>query len=196
MFNPSSACSRGAAMLAGVLAVAPLMAHAQAYKCALGNGSTAYQSTPCPTNAKPAPHPTAAQLNALRAATPKDDKPYDDPYKNSVSERPHPQAPAFQAPQSPYSVSPGATRAPDTSTLVADVQARNRLANKQAAFNETHPSEQRMANCQTARENVNVLNEQRPVYTYDDKGNHKYVEDKDRPAAIATARQQVTDNCR
>lgn len=196
MFKPSSACNRGAAMLAGVLAVAPFAAHAQVYKCTVANGSATYQSTPCPTNAKPAPHPTAAQLNALRAALPKDDKPYDDPYKNSVSERPHPQAPAFQVPQSPYSVSPGAAPAPDTSSLVADVQARNRLERKQAAFNEAHPSEQRIANCQTARSNVNVLNVQRPVYTSDDKGNRTYVEDKDRPAAIATAQQQVGDNCR
>jgi hypothetical protein len=41
-----------------------------------------------------------------------------------------------------------------------------------------------------------VLNVQRPVYSSDGKGDRKYVEDKDRPAAIATAQQQVGDNCR
>ncbi len=74
-----------------------------------------------------------------------------------------------------------------------------RLENKQQAFDEAHkndPSPQRIANCQTARNNVNVLDEQRPVYSYDDKGNHKYVEDKDRAAALATAQRQVSDNCR
>ena len=197
MFKTSPA-SRIATLLAvGALAAAPLAARAQVYKCPHAGGSVAYQSTPCPTDARPAPHPTAAQLNAQRAALPRDDKPYDDPYRNSVNLRPFADAPLASGmpsrPGGPATRGPGPAA---TSGLAADVQARNRLENKQAAFNESHPSPQRIANCQTARSNVSVLDQQRPVYSSDDKGSRTDVDDKDRPAAIATAQQQVGDNCR
>jgi hypothetical protein len=54
-----------------LLAALPFAAHAQVYKCAQPTGGTTYQSRPCPVAAKPAPHPTAAQLNAERASAPK-----------------------------------------------------------------------------------------------------------------------------
>ncbi|MBI5277488.1 MAG: hypothetical protein HY854_13615 [Burkholderiales bacterium] len=50
--------------------------------------------------------------------------------------------------------------------------------------------------CGTARENLAILKEQRPVYTYDGKGNKKYIEDKDRPGEIALWQREVSDACR
>ena len=149
----------------------------------------------------PAAHPTAAQLNAQEAAKPKDDKPYDDPYKNSAGERPRPAAPSFGAGTANVPVRPQ-TR-PDeqkpTSNLVADVQARNRRENQQQAYAEAHKNDMTPARaqaCGAARHSLGVLSEQRPVYSYDNKGNRVFVEDKDRAAALARAQQQVAENCR
>jgi hypothetical protein len=60
------------AAFASALILATFAAQAQAvYKCAQPGGNVSYQSTPCVVpGAKPASHPTAAQLNALRASAP------------------------------------------------------------------------------------------------------------------------------
>ena len=200
MSKASPAWSVGAAMLIGVLAAAPFAARAQVYKCPQANGTIGYQATPCPTNAKPAGHPTAAQLNAEKAASPKpkDDKPYDDPYATSVSSRPHPQAPATQAAPWPAGGSPPpAAPQQNSSSLVADVQARNRRENQQQAYQEAHKNDKvvNMAACNTARHNLGVLQEQRPVFSYDNKGNRVFVEDKDRANNIADAQRAITASC-
>ena len=201
MLKPSPACSLGAAMLIAALAGAPLAAWAQVYKCIQANGSVGYQSTPCPTGSRPAPHPTAAQLNAQEAAKAKDDKPYDDPYKNGTSERPRPAEPSVGA--GTASIPGGPQAQPEeqsrTSRLVADVQARNRRESQQQAYAEAHKNDMTPARaqaCNSARRNLGVLNEQRPVYSYDNKGNRVFIEDKDRAAALARAQQQVAENCR
>ena len=197
MIKASPAWGVGAVLL-GVLLGAPLAAQAQqVYKCAQANGTIGYQSTPCPTNERPPAHPTAAQLNAQRAATPKDDKPYDDPYASSVNSRPHPQAPAFVAPPSPFAPAPAPAQTQSTSSLVADVQARNRRENQQQAYQNAHKNDKVVdtANCNTARRNLGVLNEQRPVYSYDNKGNRVYVDDKDRAATIAQTQQAIASSC-
>lgn len=184
-----------AVLLGALLAAAPFMARAQVYKCVQANGTTGYQSTPCATNAKPAGHPSVAQLNSQRASAPKDDRPYDDPYAGDASSRPHPQVPALQAPRSRDDFNPAPGRS--TSDLVADVQARNRRENEQQAYMDAHRNDKRVniAACNTARHNLGVLNEQRPVYSYDDKGNRVYVEDKDRASKIAATQRTITDSC-
>lgn len=201
MFKPSPASGLGAAMLVAALAGAPLAARAQVFKCTQANGSVGYQSTPCPTGARPAPHPTAAQLNAQAAAKPRDDKPYDDPYKNGASERPNPAAPSLDAgtPDAPVHPQARPEAQKPASSLVADVQARNRRENQQQAYAEAHKNDMTPARaqaCGSARRNLGVLNEQRPVYSYDNKGNRIFVEDKDRAGALARAQQQVAENCR
>ena len=199
MSKASPSWSVGAAMLVGALAAAPLAARAQVYKCMQANGSVGYQSTPCPTNEKPAGHPSASQLNAQRAAAPKDDKPYDDPYANSVGSRPHPQAPVVQVPPSPWNAAPAPAPAQNTSSLVADVQARNRRENQQQAYQEAHKNDKTAANvaaCASAQHNLGVLNEQRPVYSYDSKGNRVFVEDKDRASTIAETQRTISANCK
>ena len=197
MLKPMPACSLGAGLLVAGLAGAPLAAHAQVYKCTQANGSVGYQSTPCPAGTRPAAHPTAAQLNAQEAARPKDDKPYDDPYKNSMSERPLPTAPSPDAGTANVPGRPEGQRS--TSSLVADVQARNRRESQQQAYAEAHKNDMTPARaqaCGVARHSLGVLSEQRPVYSYDNKGNRVFIEDTDRAAALARAQQQVAENCR
>ncbi len=78
------------AVLASALLLVAVAAPAQVvYKCAQPGGGTTYQSTPCPVpGAKPAAHPTAAQLNALRASAPvAKAEPTSDPYSDDRRRR-------------------------------------------------------------------------------------------------------------
>jgi uncharacterized protein DUF4124 len=95
---------------------------------------------------------------------------------------------------------PGAASgpAPATSSLVADVQARNRRDNERQAWLDAHSHDKTpasMAACNAARHNLGVLREQRPVYSYDKKGNRVFVEDQDRAATIAATERSIADNC-
>ncbi len=193
MFKSLPARGIEAVLLAAALSAAPLAAWAQVYKCVQANGTIGYQSTPCPTNDKPPAHPTVAQLNAQRGAPPKDARPHDDPYASTSISRPQPQAPAFQAPPSPNDATP----TQKTSSLVADVQARNRRESQQQAYQEAHKNDKKidMAACNGARHNLGILNEQHPVFSYDDKGNRVFVEDKDRASRIAEAQRSITASC-
>jgi len=184
-----------------LLAALPFVAQAQVYKCPQANGTTGYQSTPCATGAKPSNRPTAAELNAARAAQPKaESRPYVDPYATPVDQRPHPGVPSlqssFKAPPAPPA--PTAPSPTPGSQLTAEVQARNKADNQRQAAEEAHRKDNspaRQANCNAARHNLGVLKEQRPVFSYDNKGNKQYVEDKDRAGAVAKAEADVASNC-
>ncbi len=180
--------------LAALLAAAPLAAHAQVYKCIQANGTTGFQSTPCASGDKPATRPSVSQLNAQRASAPKDAKPYDDPYAGDAGSRAHAQAPGTRAPSRDDFAPPPTS---STSRMIADVQARNRREAEQQAYQDAHKNDKHvdLGACNTARFNLGVLNEQRPVYYTDSKGNRVYVEDKDRAAKIAQTQQVITDKC-
>lgn len=49
--------------------------------------------------------------------------------------------------------------------------------------------------CAEARRHLSRLEEQIPVYQRNTKGERVYIEDKDRPAAIAAERKLVAENC-
>jgi hypothetical protein len=49
--------------------------------------------------------------------------------------------------------------------------------------------------CRNAHRTLGVLREQRPVYVRDDNGNRVYLEDQDRPAAVAAAQEIVDSDC-
>jgi len=182
-----------------LLAALPLTAQAQVYKCPQANGAIGYQSAPCSTGARPANHPTAAELNAARAAQPPaESRPFVDAYATPVDERPHPAIPPLQASFPAPPAPPAPTGTGSSSQLVADVQARNRADNRRQAINEAHRNETsglRQYNCNTARHNLGVLNDQRPVYSYDNKGTRQYIEDKDRDKPTAQAQADVASNC-
>jgi len=183
----------GHVLLVAALAAAPLAARAQVYKCVQPNGTIAFQSTPCSATDRPSTRPTAAQLNAQRGASTKDVKPYDDPYASGSTTRPSSPAPALHTPPSTDEVA----QAQKTSNLVADVQARNHRENQQQAYQEAHKNDKMvdMAACNGARHDLGILNEQRPVFSYDDKGNRVFVEDKDRASRIAEAQKLISASC-
>ena len=145
-------------LLIAALLSAPLLAHADAYRCKQPDGSTSYQDHPCPGTAKGGSYnlPTA-QGYAPPAAAPKPDD----------SSAPH--------------HTPGAAQNAAVDQANAQIRALN--------------SEARAAHCNTARRNLGTLNDQVRVYSRGDDGQRQYMDDKDRPAAIAAAQQQVDENC-
>ncbi len=185
-----------AALLTGLLAVMPLAATAQVYKCTQAGGSVSYQSTPCAQAGAPAAHPTAAQLNAQRPPTrTADAEPYVDPYATGVSSRPHPVAPQVRLPPSP-DARPAAVSRP--SDLVADVQARNRRETQLQALQEAHKHDntvERQLLCNQSKKNVYVLKQADRPFTLDNQANPKYVEGKEREAALAREQQQMAEHC-
>ena len=72
---------------------------------------------------------------------------------------------------------------------------KSRAGDAIKAYNASVAAQNRSARCNSARRELGVLKEQRPVYHRDNDGNRVYVEDKDRPGAIAAAQQQVESNC-
>ena len=79
----------------------------------------------------------------------------------------------------------------------SDAAEQQREANQQIqASNARVDAENRQNRCNAARQRLGVLKEQRPIYQRDDQGNRVYMEDKDRPAAIAQAEQSVAANCK
>jgi hypothetical protein len=197
MFEASPAGGLIATALFGVLAGLPLAAQAQVYKCTQANATVGYQGTPCPTHDKTATPPTAAQLNARPAAASRSDKPYDDPYANGANPHPHPETPSLPAPPASTGVAPAPPQSTSTSRLVAEVQARNRREAQQAAWKDAHSNDKvvNLGACNAARYNLTLLNEQRPVYSYDKQGNRVYVEDKDRAAKIADTQRTIATSC-
>jgi hypothetical protein len=73
---------------------------------------------------------------------------------------------------------PGSPRPDPNAAARAQVEANNRTIR-----------------CNAARHELGVMQEQRPAYHYDNNGNKVYVEDKDRPAAIATAKDTIESDC-
>lgn len=75
-----------------------------------------------------------------------------------------------------------------TRTAAEERRARQRAeVEKKAA--------QRQAQCHLARSNLAVLREQRPVYTFNDKGERVYIEDQHRQARIDESQRAVTQYC-
>lgn len=74
--------------------------------------------------------------------------------------------------------------------------ARQRIDETVRARNAETEAYNKSVRCNSARQQLGVLKEQRPVYRRDNKGERQYVEDANRPAEIASAERRVTEECR
>ena len=63
------------------------------------------------------------------------------------------------------------------------------------AYNECVKAENKARRCDYARQQLEVAQAQRPVYSRDNDGNRKYVEDSDRVGVVASARRRVASEC-
>lgn len=80
-----------------------------------------------------------------------------------------------------------ADKPPQSRTPIADDLLRQR--------NRQLEAQNRAMACNAARRDVEVLKKERPVYSYDKSGNKVYVEDSNRAAELAAARQRAADAC-
>jgi len=151
-----------------LLATLPFAAQAQVYKCTQANGSTGYQSTLCATGARPAAHPTAADLNAARQAqAAADPQPFSDPYKTPLNVRPQAASPLKPSVASP-------------------TDGMRRVDN----------DEERRRACTLALNNEAVLSRPTHAFSYDKSGNRNDVMDADRPRLLAQAQALEARYCR
>jgi hypothetical protein len=78
----------------------------------------------------------------------------------------------------------------------APVDYQRRLADEQTkAQNERILAHNRMLRCNLARQQLGVLKEARPVYSYDNKGERIYVKDENRAAQVSSAERRVVEDC-
>lgn len=93
---------------------------------------------------------------------------------------------------------PGASKTPARARASNDpnVDYQRRLADEQTkAQNEQIRAHNRMVGCNAARQQLGVLKESRPVYSYNNKGERVFVADENRPAQISSAERRVAELC-
>jgi len=148
------------------LLCAPALAQA-AYKCKQPNGSVSFQDQPCEAGA------TSSTLSL--------------PPPSGDVGPPKDAAKAAGARVHPAQRQAGGSDKGDSERrrAEADVKAHN---DQVEAYNKG-------VRCANARQQLGVLKAERPVYSRDNAGNKKYMEDNDRPAAIAAAEARVAAEC-
>lgn len=174
------------AALFGAFASVPVAALAQVYKCARPDGSVSYQGSPCPSTGKPpvaAPAPVPVPV-APHAA-------YDPYAPENASQRPTIVPPPL--PRAPVErVAPVVTTARSPRPAEAQSTQANDALRQEVERIKAQDKAQR---CATARDQVGVNKEERPIYHYDKSGNKVYVADADRARSLAAAQQRVTQEC-
>lgn len=145
----------------------PLLAHAEAYKCKQPNGTVSFQEEPCPVGTKG----SAITLKPIPGGTT--------------------EAPAAPAKGKPKKFDPADT--PQNKELEAK---RRRAQEEVDAHNQEVAAHNKAQRCNSARQQLGVLKEPRPVYRYNDKGERQYVGDENRQAETAAAEKRVAEACR
>ncbi len=178
-----------------------ISANAQLFKCKGTSDRILFQDTPCPsgtTNANP--HPKSAALEASVALPDKSNKP-----GANWSLGPRQELPS--QPLQPYTAPAQAT--PNKAQHIDEAQRQrkhNELERRQAeikaendnlvkAENEKVVAFNRMQRCNYARQQLSVVIAGRPIYSYDNKGERRYVEDVNRKATTIAAEQRVAQEC-
>jgi hypothetical protein len=145
-----------------VLLSAPLLAHAEAYKCKQADGSVSYQEQPCQAGAVSTPLalPKSTDAAGTRKASSRSD------------------------------------REPKQPGQVADQSFEQRRANEEIrAHNEEVLAYNKRVRCNRARQQLDVVKSQKPIFSNDNAGSRNYVEDKDRARVTAAAERQVREEC-
>ena len=129
----------------------------------------------------------------------------DDQGVTHYSEKPPPGRKAGQLriqpprPSSAPEAGAGAPAAKSWQEKEAEFQQR-RVAEEQARMKreqqERRSAAEQRRNCILARQNLHALEEQRPVYRINERGERVYIEDKEREAAKRRLREIVDQNCK
>jgi hypothetical protein len=144
----------------------PSLAFAQAYKCKQTDGSLSFQDHPCAIGSVGAPV-------TLRPTTG-----------------------AYVEPADARGIPKAATTQKTLASKGAPVDSQRQLADEQTkAQNEQILAHNRMLRCNLARQQLGILKESRPVYSYDSKGERVYVKDENRTAQVSSAERRVAEEC-
>ena len=197
MSKPSIPCAIAAVVLPGALACLPLVAQAQVYKCRQADGTTSFQSSPCPGSIK-APVP-ATPVNRAAKSGGSASEPYFDPYAQAANSGQRgtlalqPARPVPAAAPAPQAVPvPKPVRAMPDPATTSPVSAENERIRQE---NEQIRARNKVVNCNNAKQQLGVVQAQRPIYTTDNKGERHYAEDKDRQKIADAAQQRVNAEC-
>lgn len=147
----------------------PMLGFAQAYKCKQANGTISFQADPCESG--------PSTMIRLPSSPPPMDAAGDAKGRTTKQPKAHP-GEAQQAAQK--------SRV-DRAWQKQDEEIR--------AYNERVQADNKAIRCNAARQQLGVAQTQRPIYSNDNSGNRKYVEDSDRAAVIASAQARVAAEC-
>jgi hypothetical protein len=151
----------------------PSLAFAQLYRCKLTDGSVSFQERPCPTASA-----------STKVTLPRATIPYVEPENVSTENAPRKREfkPKVLVPSEPSNGS-------------SEYQRRLEVE-RMKAENDKMVAHYQMQRCNFARQQLGVIKTQRPVYSYNDKGDRVYIEDKDRAAQVASAERRVAEECK
>ena len=176
-------------------------AHAGLIKCKKPGGGFTLQDTPCaPDTSKPeAKRPVVGEKDPAFAQKSRPGANWErrEPF---VMERPLParQAwapePAAPVPARPVNVSRAQRQINSGSPPQGDYLAR-RAEEEREAHNRLAMAHNRMIMCNSARQQLEVVNTHRPISSLDNRGERNYVDDKDRAGVQAEARRNVASAC-
>lgn len=152
-----------------LLMATPLMAQAQGYKCKQPDGSLSFQDHPCQAGA------VSSKLSLPPPS------PYIEPENNP--NRPQ----RVRTPKPLASENSGQSREDD--------DRRRRAEEEMNAANEKSRAHNKMIRCDQARSQLEVVKAGRPVYSLDNKGERRYVDDGNRQALISSKERIVAQEC-
>jgi Domain of unknown function (DUF4124) len=156
--------------LVAVLMLVPALASAQIYKCKRADGSVGFQSDPCPAG-------TAGSAISVVPASGY----YSGAPETSNATRKDGAQRAMRA------LPPAQPNAQDAASRRAEEETRAR--------NEEIAAHNKALRCNSARQQLGILREARPVYSRDNEGKRVYLEDSNRQAEISAAQQRVAAEC-
>lgn len=153
-------------LIALPLASAPLLSHAQAYKCKQANGVVSFQETPCP-DAK-------GTAIALKAPAPSGD--------------------VEAAPGKSATNRKNASGKTPSQLGERDYLTR-RDKEDVRAYNQGVKAHNQQIACNNARQQLGVAKSQRPIYRNDSAGERQFVSDDNRQSEISAADSRVAQAC-
>jgi hypothetical protein len=180
-----------------VSAIFHASANAQLFKCKGADGRHVFQDVPCAagtTDVNQRPKPAVSEASVVLPK--KDNKPganWDLGPRAAPPSRPMAPPPSVASPsqaappRSPQVAQEPRQRKP-SDLEIQQAEQRKAEAEKTAAFD-------RMRQCNHARQQLGVAKTERPIFSYDNKGNRHYVEDENRKAVITAAERRVAEEC-
>ena len=123
----------------------------------------------------------------------------DEKGRTHYSETPPPDSKAAKKVDTGPAVSPAPAPREDWKQKEMDARKRNlerQQADEASRRKDAHEEQVQKGRCRSAQRELQVLQMEAPLFHINEKGEKVYMEDRERPAAIARARKDVETYCR